>query len=57
MEAEHKDRLDIQKQILEEYKKHRKSCEEYMMNMQKQITIANQLRAEKNDLLKKLLRE
>lgn len=53
MQEERIIRSNTQKQILEEYKKIRLTYEECV----KQMTIANQLREEKNQLLKEFIKD
>ncbi|XP_024891333.1 uncharacterized protein DDB_G0286591-like [Temnothorax curvispinosus] len=57
IEAENKKRHEIQKQILEEHSKLRLAYEQHMIKVQEEMTIANKLRAERNELLNELLSE
>lgn len=52
---EKESKLEIQRQILSEYKQLRVSYEESLKKIQEQLEIANKLKEEKNILLKELI--
>lgn len=52
---ENNTKIDIQRQILAEYKQMRSVYEDHVRKTQQQLTIANTLREERNKLLRELV--
>lgn len=55
IQEEKHDKIEREKEILAEYRQMRQSYEKYLDKVEKQLTIANKLRKERNNLLKAYL--